>query len=101
MYFKAVKGAHMGSALTVATSELTNSNRKKDSHKTQVLFLKEKLRASFYTLIIMYKLNLKEKGNQNLNKNKPKYCSKLNKLSRHTGHRSPQSNAQLTPMNYN
>ena len=28
LYFKAVKGAHIGSALTGATSELTNSNRK-------------------------------------------------------------------------
>ena len=27
LYFKAVKGAHIGSALTGATSELTNSNR--------------------------------------------------------------------------
>ena len=32
LYFKAVKGAHIGSALTGATSELTNSNRKKNSH---------------------------------------------------------------------
>ena len=29
LYFKAVKGAHIGSALTGATSELTNFNRKK------------------------------------------------------------------------
>ena len=29
-YLKAVKGAHLGSALTGATSELTNSNRKKE-----------------------------------------------------------------------
>ena len=33
-YFKAVKGAHIGSALTGAASELTNSNRKKNLHKT-------------------------------------------------------------------
>ena len=30
--FKAVKGAHLGSALIGATSELTNSNHKKRTH---------------------------------------------------------------------
>ena len=33
IYLKAVKGAHIGSALTAANRELTNSNRKKNSHK--------------------------------------------------------------------
>ena len=37
LYFKTVKRAHNGSALTGATSELTNSNRKKNSHKTPIL----------------------------------------------------------------
>ena len=32
LYFKAVKGAHIGSALIGATSEFPNSNRKKNSH---------------------------------------------------------------------
>ena len=36
-YFKFVK---FGSALAVATSELTNSNREKNSHKTQPPFFK-------------------------------------------------------------
>ena len=40
LYFKAVKGAHNGSALTGSTSELTNSNRKKNSHKTPFSLLK-------------------------------------------------------------
>ena len=43
LYFKAVKGAHLGSALTGATSELTNSNRKKSSHKTHYSLLRKKL----------------------------------------------------------
>ena len=43
-YFKAVKVAHIGSALTGATSELTNSNRKKNSDKTQYFNLRKKLK---------------------------------------------------------
>ena len=34
LYLKAVKGAHNASALTSATSELTNSNHKKNLSKT-------------------------------------------------------------------
>ena len=34
LYVKVVKGPHLGSALTGATSELTNSNRKRNLHKT-------------------------------------------------------------------
>ena len=41
LYFKAVKGALSGSALTGATSELTNSNRKKYSHKTPISLMKK------------------------------------------------------------
>ena len=41
-YFKAVKGAHLGSALTVATSELMKSNRKKNSHKKHYSLLRKK-----------------------------------------------------------
>ena len=36
LYFKAVKGAHIGSALTGATSGLTNSNRKKELTQNQL-----------------------------------------------------------------
>ena len=46
LYLKAVNGALSGSALTGATSELTNSSHKKNSPKTQLLLLKEKPRAS-------------------------------------------------------
>ena len=37
LYLKAVKAAHTGSALTGATSELTNSNRKKTHKKHNIL----------------------------------------------------------------
>ena len=40
LFLKAVKGAHLWSTLTGATSGLTNSNRKKRSQKTQPSFLK-------------------------------------------------------------
>ena len=40
-YLKAVKGAHIGSALTGATSELTNSNSKKNSQKTPFSLLRK------------------------------------------------------------
>ena len=46
-YFKFVRAAQFGSTLAGATSELTNSNREKNSHKIQPLLLKEKLRARF------------------------------------------------------
>ena len=42
IYLKAVKGAHIGSALTGAASELTNSNRKKNSYKTPFFLLRKK-----------------------------------------------------------
>ena len=44
LYFKAVKRTHVGSASTGATSELTSSNRKKNSHKTPFSLLRKKLR---------------------------------------------------------
>ena len=37
LYFKAAERAHIGSALTGATSELTNSNRKKTHTKHTIL----------------------------------------------------------------
>ena len=37
LYFQAVKGAHIGSALSGATSELTNSNRKRTYTKHHFL----------------------------------------------------------------
>ena len=41
LFLKAVKGAHIGSALTGATSELTNSNHKKELTQN-TLFSSEK-----------------------------------------------------------
>ena len=43
LYFKAVYGALYGSALTDATSEVTNFNRKKNSKKTPFSLLRKKL----------------------------------------------------------
>ena len=63
LYFKAVKGAHLGSALTGATNELTNSNRKKNSHKTHYSLLRKKLRNSLNNLLIFLHLKIRRKGN--------------------------------------
>ena len=63
LYLKAVKGAHIGSALTGATSELTNSNRKKNSHKTPFSLLRVKLRTRLHSFLLFIYLKLKKKGN--------------------------------------
>ena len=52
LYFKAVRGTHLGSALTGATRELTNSNRKKNSHKTPFSLLRKKLRTRLHSVLI-------------------------------------------------
>ena len=52
LHLKSLKRAHPGSALTGATSELTNSKRKKNSHKTHYSLLRKKLRNSLYNLLI-------------------------------------------------
>ena len=52
LYFKAVKGAHIGSALTGATSELTNSNRKKNSHKTPFSLLRKKFGTRLHSFLL-------------------------------------------------
>ena len=72
-YLKAVKGAHLGSALTGATSELTNSNRKKNSHKTPTSLLRRKLRNRLHSLVLFLYIKLKKKGNtlQTKQKNYP------------------------------
>ena len=54
LYFKAVKGAHLGSALTGATSEFTNSNHKKNSHKTHYSLLRKKHRNSLYSSLFFF-----------------------------------------------
>ena len=63
LYLKAVKGAHIGSALTGATSELTNSNRKKNSHKTPFFLLRKKPRIGLHSYLILLCLKYKKRGN--------------------------------------
>ena len=63
LYFKAVKGAHIGSALTGATSELTNSNRKMNLHKTPFSLLRKKLRTRLHSFLLFIYSKLKKKGN--------------------------------------
>ena len=64
LYFKAVKGAHIVSALTGATSELTNSNRKNNSHKTPFFLSRKKLRIRLYSFSLFIYLKFKKKGTQ-------------------------------------
>ena len=54
LYLKAVKGAHIGSALTGATSELRNSNRKNNSHKTLCSLLRKNLDLAYINLKSFY-----------------------------------------------
>ena len=70
-YLKAVKEAHIGSALTGATSELTNSNRKKNSHKTPFSLLRNKLRTRLHSFLLFIYFKLKKKGNTTPIKIKP------------------------------
>ena len=71
LYFKAVKGAHIGSALTGATSELKNSNRKKNSHKTPLSLLrKKKLGTRLHSFLLFIYLKIKKKGNTTPTKQK-------------------------------
>ena len=62
IYLKAVKGAQIGSALTGATSELTNSNRKKNSKKTPFFLLRQKprLRLNSYLILLYLKYRKRE-----------------------------------------
>ena len=54
LYLKAVKGAQIGSALTGATSQLANSNRKKNSHKTHYSLLRRKLRTRLHSFLLLF-----------------------------------------------
>ena len=63
LYFKDVKGALSGSALTGATSDLTNSNRKKNSHKTLFSRLGKKLRLRIHSFLVFIYLKFQKKGN--------------------------------------
>ena len=70
LYFKAVKGAHIGSALTGANSELSNSNRKKNSHKTPFSLSRKKLRTRLHNFLLFIYLKFKKKGNTTPTKTK-------------------------------
>ena len=63
LYFDAVNGAHVGSALTAATSELTNSNHKKNSHKTPFFLLRKQLRTRLRSFSLFIYFKFKKKGN--------------------------------------
>ena len=62
LYFKAVKGAHIGSALTGATSDITNSNRTKNSHRTPLSLLRKKSRTRLHRFLVFKYLKFKKKG---------------------------------------
>ena len=64
LYLKAVKGAHIGSALTGATSELTNSKRKKNSLKTHYSLLRKKLRTRLHSFLLFLP-KISKKGEHN------------------------------------
>ena len=70
LYLEAVKGAHIGSALTGATSELTHSNRKKNSHKTPFSLLRKQFRTRFFSFLLCLSENFKKKGNTTTMKTK-------------------------------
>ena len=57
LYLKAVKGAHIGSALNGATSELTSSNRKKNSYKTHYSLSRNKtpIKTPIKTKLLIFK----------------------------------------------
>ena len=63
LYFKAVKEAHIGSALTGSTSAFTNSNNKKNSHKKPFSLLRKKLRSGLHSFLIFINLKFKKTGN--------------------------------------
>ena len=69
LYLRAVKRAHNKPDLTGATSELTNSNRKKNSHKTHYSLLREKHSSYLYNFILLLHLKLRKREHKP-NKNK-------------------------------
>ena len=79
LYLKAVKEAHPGSALTGATSELTNSYRKKNSHKTPFSLLRKTLTTKLHSFLLFIYLKFKKKGEHNSNKTKLLNCKHRNK----------------------
>ena len=70
LYCKAIKEAHIGSALTGATSELTNSNRKKNSHKTPFSLLRKQFRSRLLSFLLFLSIKFKKKGNTTPTKTK-------------------------------
>ena len=83
LYLKAGKGAHIGSALTCATSELTNSNRKKNSPKTHFSLLRKQFRLKLHSFLSLISIKLKKKGEHNLNKKINKNLQKEIKMDQY------------------
>ena len=64
LYLTTVKGAHIGSALTGATSGLTNSNRKKElTQKTLFSFEKKTFKTRLHSFLLYIYIKFKKKGN--------------------------------------
>ena len=63
LYFKAVKGTHLESALIGATSELKSCNRKNNSNKTLFSLLRKKLGIRLHSFLLFMYLKLKKNGN--------------------------------------
>ena len=57
----AVKGAQNWSASNCATSELLNSNSKKNSYETHCSLLRRRLRASLYNLILFLHIRFRKR----------------------------------------
>ena len=85
LYLTTVKGAHIGSALTGATSELTNSNHKKNSHKTHYSHLRKKIRNRLYNFLIF--LHFKKRATQPQQKDK----KQAEKMNHHIGQTSSKT----------
>ena len=65
IYLRAVKGAHIRSALTGANSEFTNSNRKKNSHKTPFSLLKKPFTTRLLSFLFFHSIQFKQNPNKN------------------------------------
>ena len=84
LYLKAGKGAHIGSALICATSELTNSNRKKNSHKTPFSLLRKQFGLKLHSFLSLFSNKLKKKGEHNPNNKINKNLQKWIKMDQYT-----------------
>ena len=64
-YFKAVQGSHIGSALTVANSELTDSNFAKRTHTKHIILYWEKDLELVYIIFYSFYTSNLENGEHN------------------------------------